>query len=161
MKKAGSVGSGDSVFNVMTFSKQPDGSMDMTLSSQGETLHQSVHESWRSLASGGCNLIVEYVTGNAWSLKDFFGSFKDFGSRVVLIELKCQLGQLSDCGGDIRHFGRGYIPDGFILSSFKISRNLPQIPSSFTRLQVDIPFGIEPAELNERIAARIRLTGAI
>lgn len=135
--------------------------MDMTLSTQGERLVRSAHESWRSLVSGGCNLIIEYVTGNEWSISDLFRTFKDFDGTLVLIDLRCPLGEMTTSAKNHRQSGKLYLPEGFTLSSFKVSRNLPSTPPKFTRMQIEVPFGMEAVELNEMITAKLRQSGVI
>ena len=103
--------------------------------------------------------MIEYPTLDEWSLKDLFSTFKHVGNRVVVVELRPTLSEISyreskqtSCLGSLK---------GCAVSSYKLCKNMPSFPNSFKRIAIDIPTGKPLADVTEKTYKAILQTGLL
>jgi hypothetical protein len=152
--------SGDPLFDLWTLSKEPGGEVSVSLTAKGKSCVGALHGSWISLVDLGGNLLLEYPTVEEWCLNDLFDRLKKSKHRVILLELRPTLSEITyrENKLDTKEIK---FPIGFAVSSYKISRNLPTVPKNFTRIPIEIPTGLPTDDLVEKCYKSVLKTGIV
>jgi hypothetical protein len=147
----------DELFDTFTFSHDVDNGVTLSFTKRGKKLFDAVHESWISLVRGTEGVLIEYELSDEWSLNNLLQKLKSCAAPTVIVEVREPLPNLlSRVESPSSEISRGRI-----LSSFKLSRNLPSIANKFRRIVIETD-GKEPLEhLQDRLVAAVRTSGLV
>ena len=157
--------SGDALFDAWTYDKQPDGAMNLILADRGSKCLSGVHRSWVSLLNAGNDLIIEYRVANESMLVDLLtvlrGTLGKSLDRLVVIVIRTPLSDILNRERDSDLSKSNRYPIGFGLSTFKQSRSIHCIPSSVSKLNVEVNDGMPTDEVTEKVYRYICKAGLL
>jgi len=158
-RSPGAKSPGDPLFDMWTIDQQPDGSATVDLTSRGKRCLRAIHRSWNAFLQEGCSLVVEYPTLDEWSIKDLISILKDRGDRVIAVELRPTLSEITY--RESRKLSSIDVVKGCAAGSYRLSKNLPSFPKSFRSIIVDIPTGQPLEDVIETTYKAILQTGLL